>query len=144
LYPGNHYESLASYLNAITIPEGDVPEYVTVHDLSLEEGHPDKILHYKSPEKFGRDCTGKQQQHSPSLLVFLRGHPSPEWLRTIGYVCNLDPEFLRQHLEFRWTDKEKTFYTSPGLPSSSSNIIRLRVPNIVTHKKRLRLYERHP
>ncbi|KAK1767611.1 hypothetical protein QBC33DRAFT_71366 [Phialemonium atrogriseum] len=69
-------------------------------------------------------------EHGP-LLLFLRGHGSPEWLNTIGEKYGVSPELYRRHLqylEFRGRD----LYSSPSLPSSSARVFQLTIPTICT------------
>lgn len=44
-------------------------------------------------ELYGKPGTKKN-------LVFLKGYPSPEWIRCIGSKYNIDPEFFRRYIEF--------------------------------------------
>ncbi len=57
-----------------------------------------------------------------SHILFLRGNPSPEWLTTVGSTCQVEPEYLQRHLNFR---SPSEYFSLPSLPSSSENIIRL-------------------
>ena len=62
-----------------------------------------------------------------SQIVFLRGYPSPEWLSALGTVFWIDPEFFKLRLRFR---NSTEYFSSPCLPSSLEDIIRLRLITI--------------
>jgi hypothetical protein len=66
---------------------------------------------------------------SVNQILFLRGYPTPEWLRTLGSYFFIDAEFFRRHLEFNLFPY-KNMFSAPSLPSSSSNIVRLRVTSL--------------
>lgn len=143
LYSGANYANFATYLErpyqpTATIASGLSPEtpkpFVTLHDLSLPESDETRIHGFCSVDAFAKSIEEKQKQAKPSLLVFLRGHPSPQWLNTIGYLCNVDPEFLLRHLNFRTPPTERHF-TSPAPPSTTSNIIQLRISSIVCREQ---------
>jgi hypothetical protein len=67
------------------------------------------------------------RQGSSSSLIFLRGYPSANWLKTVGAHCKIDPEFFRRHLDF---NSPQEFYDLPALPSTARNIIKLRVTTV--------------
>lgn len=80
------------------------------------------------PQDFLR---GPQLKSGSAQLLFLRGFPSPEWLRVLGAQLRIDPEFFRQHLGFL---QRKDFYDIPALPSFSRNLLQLRVTTIFTRQ----------
>jgi hypothetical protein len=57
-----------------------------------------------------------------SHILFLKGNPSPEWLTTVGSICQVEPEYLQRHLSFQ---SPSNYFSLPSLPSCSENIIRL-------------------
>jgi hypothetical protein len=133
LYPGLNYENLAQYLlqpyqprsyqepSTIKSQAGvDVP-FAVLYDLGARI--PDRVHRYSSPQSF------ESLQHlgasETGHLLFLRGNPSPEWLNTIGYKCNVDPEFFLRHLDFRSTAGKPDYFNLPSLPSSNGNFLRL-------------------
>ena len=67
-------------------------------------------------------------------LLFLRGFPTSAWLRRVGSYYTVDPEFFRRHLDFSLFAHQQWF-SSPSLPSTSSNFIRLRVTSLFTRTR---------
>jgi len=120
-------------VNGQRAPEQATP-FATIHDLSLPEEDKTQISQFCTIDAFEKSIKEKKKQVKPSLLVFLQGHPSPEWLNTVGYLCNVDPEFLLRHLNFRMPPSERHF-TTPALPSTSSNIVQLRVTSIICREE---------
>ena len=57
-------------------------------------------------------------------VLFLRGHPSPSWLATIGAFCNVDPELFRWFLRYR--EEPGSDYYFGHSPSTMSNMFRFR------------------
>lgn len=57
-------------------------------------------------------------------VLFLRGHPSPEWLSSIGAFCYVDPELFRLFLRYR--AGPGTDYYFDAAPAVMSNIFRFR------------------
>jgi hypothetical protein len=101
-----------------------------MHDLNLPEGAADRIVQFNNVQEFERVCEQKKQQSSPSILLFLSGKGSPAWLSTIGWKCDVDPEFWLRHLNVHLQHNDNPFFTQPALPSSSRNIVRLKIPTI--------------
>lgn len=65
-----------------------------------------------------------------SQIMFLRGYPSPQWLRLIGSKYHVDPEFFARHMDFRTTWDKSNNFSFPSLPSSSWHLIDLPVITI--------------
>jgi hypothetical protein len=133
LYPGLNYENLAQYLlqpyqprsyqEPVTIKSQagiDAP-FVVLYDLGAKI--PDRAIRFSSPQSF------ESLQHlgasETGHLLFLRGNPTPEWLNTIGYKCNVDPEYFLRHLDFRSIAGKPDYFSLPSLPSSNGNFLRL-------------------
>ncbi|KAJ6782046.1 hypothetical protein PWT90_03864 [Aphanocladium album] len=57
-------------------------------------------------------------------VLFLRGHPSPQWLRTIGAFCCVDPELFRWFL--RYKESVGSDYYFESAPSTMSSIYRFK------------------
>ncbi|KAI9653328.1 MAG: hypothetical protein M1829_001313 [Trizodia sp. TS-e1964] len=104
----------------------------TVYELGLPEEDERPISRVSTVHAFKRMIEGKTLAN-PSLPVFLQGHQSPAWLNTVGYLCNVDPEFLLRHQNFRIPPKDRQFI-SPALPLTSSNIIHLLVTSKINHE----------
>jgi len=142
LYAGSNYVSLANFLQkpyrrgtssiSISVDKSDEedPNLVTLYDLRLPEKDKHRIEQFSRVDNFVQTCERKRKQASPSLLLFLRGYPSPEWLNNIGWLCNIDPEFILRHLNFAQSATERGYFTTPNLPSSNANILSLRLPTI--------------
>ena len=101
--------------------------------IAIEKIGSEKPKHFHDAEAFMRwkkdgDDGGSDVQ-APSLL-FMKGYPSPKWLRTLGAVYDIDPEFFQRHLNFLATMGKVDYYPLPSLPSTASNIIRARIPTI--------------
>ncbi|KAI9775354.1 MAG: hypothetical protein M1839_001270 [Geoglossum umbratile] len=141
LYPGLNYENLSQYLLQ---PYLQPYQPRSSRDLSSEKSEtacdacfavlynlsvdtPERITPFSSPEAFESSESIHDLGDSGSgYLMFLRGNPTPEWLNTIGYRCNVDPEFFLRHLDFRSTAGKPNYFNLPCLPSSNSNFMRLR------------------
>jgi len=139
LYTGSNYVSLAEYLQkpyrkgssvSISFDTNTDPELVTLHDLRLPEKDDHRVQRFGNIEDFIRTCEEKRKQASSSVLMFVRGYPSPDWLNHIGWLCNVDPEFFLRHLDFAHSSTERGYFTSPNLPSSNANHLRFRIPTI--------------
>jgi hypothetical protein len=140
LYTGDNYEALADYLQKPYSQYPDPPgprtdgreepmQFVTLHDLNIPERTNDRIKIFSDIRLFEETMREKAHSNSPRLLLFMRGYPTPEWLNTIGWLCNVDPEFYLRHLNFK-SEAKTNYFTSLMLPSSTSNIIRLRTTSI--------------
>jgi hypothetical protein len=66
----------------------------------------------------------RRRAKSEPQVIFLRGYPSPEWIKSIGACCRIeDAEFFRWHLRFKCRQE---YCLSQPLFSAFSNIIRLK------------------
>lgn len=135
LYPGVHFENLAAYIrrplearhgshsSLASDAAGDRSfAFVTLRDLDPSVDAANRVRHFNKEDDFqsiALNLASSRHGH----IVFMRGHPSPEWLLTIGQIYQLDPEFFRQHLDFR--PDRKNYFLSPSLPSASTLIARL-------------------
>jgi hypothetical protein len=63
-------------------------------------------------------------------MIFLRGHASSQWLNAVGQKHNVDPELFQRHLHKAFGPVGRDLYSSPSLPSSSSNVFQLTVSTI--------------
>lgn len=64
--------------------------------------------------------------------MFLRGFPSPKWLRRMRDTQKVSLEFYRRHLDFPAFAPlgSRDLYTSPPLPSSYARVFQLMIPTI--------------
>jgi len=76
-------------------------------------------------------------------LIFLRGLPNLEILRSMGAFYNIDPEFFRRHLDFLGSSSQGTAGRPPPavLPSTSRTIVQLRIPMIGCHSRPFKSYK---
>lgn len=66
-----------------------------------------------------------------NYLIFLKGFPSPQWLRGIGSGYGIDPEFFRRHFDFEacsWSGDA----AAVNLPSSMGRMCKLDITTIQT------------
>jgi hypothetical protein len=134
LHPGAHYSQLAQFFKSS--PRAG----------SLGTASPSPFVHVVVHDwtKTGRKRetydgeTGLQllvqlapPANESGRLVFLRGHTSRDWLLQLGAQYRIDPEYFRRHLDFL---QPREFHDLPTLPSSSRNIIKLRITTICTRE----------
>ncbi|MCJ1248406.1 hypothetical protein MMC30_005623 [Trapelia coarctata] len=145
LYPGQSYIGLANYLrqrlpssasedwrNPALLPRPKPPKaesFAVLHDFGRNSNHiksfdADEGLHdfdeYPIPAEGG-------------LLLFMRGYPSPEWLKLIGVKYEVDPEFYQRHLQFQTLASGiRDHFATPSLPSTRTHIFDLCFSSIVS------------
>ncbi|KAL8899110.1 MAG: hypothetical protein Q9207_006361 [Kuettlingeria erythrocarpa] len=136
LYPGHNYQPLADFFERYrpTTTE-EKHAFTTLYDLNLEQNNQLRVQHFSSVQEFEKACEVKKElshdKQAPALLLFLRGYPSTAWLGSIGWKCDVDPEFFLRHIDFRSGDvRDENDHTLPALPSTSTNITRLRASTI--------------
>lgn len=139
-YAGSHLEGLARYLHqafeardsplgsrTVAPDAGEPTSFVTICD--LHPSTPQRYHHINSIPEFENKAESLRTSES-GHIVFLKGNPSPEWIRSIGAKYQVDPEFFYRHLDFR-VGLRKT-YALPPLPSASRAIFKLRYTTIGT------------
>jgi hypothetical protein len=144
LYPGINYRALALFLSSwrergLIAPKQrpTTPskfDFVIVHDLYYAPGDPKRITTFDSVDGMPAFSSHPLPTNQSGQLVFLRGHPSKEWINTIGARYRINPELFRRQLPF---DSSSPMFDLPGLPSSVPNTIRLPLlslgkPNVST------------
>lgn len=87
-----------------------------------------------NPNFLNSDCLSRPSANPHGDLFILRGYPSPEWLARLGSHCSIEVEFWRQHLDFLEPSSSDTF-SYPALPSSSCEILQLRLTTIGTRAR---------
>ena len=87
-----------------------------------------KPHNFQTPEEF-YESTPVSDQDLKTQIVFLRGYPSPRWLKAIGAKYGLEPDFLAKHLDFL---NPSTSEDLPivGLPTSLAHLIPLCITTI--------------
>lgn len=139
LYPGYNFKPLVEYLQRrkdastnIEIPASPLSSssFVTLHNLRLAETDEKRVETFYEPRDLIKRLDEYLVSDAAALLLFMNGYPSPEWISNIGWKCNIDPEFFLCHLNFRPEADPTNCFALPALPSSSWNVIRLRIPSI--------------
>lgn len=72
-----------------------------------------------------RPDPGCAAETSISAILFLKGHPSPEWLAGVGSKLNVDPTVFQRHLDIPSLARRECF-PSPSLPSAADGIVQLQ------------------
>ena len=138
LYPGNNYENLAKFIQQIGDPEeASTSRYRRCDDyfaslVIINEEGLEPAKRFRNVGDFAlyqNDAAAGPKPQRPSLL-FMRGYPSSEWLKSIGSHYGLDPEFFQRHLKFRSTMGKMDYYPLPSLPSSARNNIQLPITTL--------------
>lgn len=142
LYPGQNYAYLARILgespglgrlgDLISCAPADHSTLAVLYDLKVPDIHAGTDI---SCKKFKVDdyCLLQdlpEPQESGGQLLFVRGHLSEEWIKTIGGKYRVDPEFFQRHLALPSAPIYESALALPTLPSSTRNIIRLSVSTI--------------
>lgn len=133
LYPGVNYKNLAGFLTTSSSPQprnsptpGESFSFAVVHDLSKARSD---LSRYSVFRENDLDTFLLPEHQRPAKnagkLVFLRGHPSPEWVMNVGATYRIDPEFFRRHLTFGEAHAE---FAWPQLTSSFEPMFSLSIP----------------
>jgi hypothetical protein len=110
LQPGQNYENLSQHLQqpyqSRQYPEnserlkrvGDAG-FAILYDLGVDGPQGITVTMFHRVDSFDeiQHLGATENGH----IIYLRGNPTPEWRNTIGYKCNVDPEFYLRHLNFR-------------------------------------------
>ena len=144
IYPGEHFRQLARYLarlsQAANFDDKAIRRcptlFATLYHLDphlKSETNPSKDLRSE------RDLSEAIKSLSGNIedanfLLFLRGHPTPEWLSTVGAQFRVDPEYYRRHMDLNLSPGSTNRFTSPSLPSVTSNFVTLRITTIGKRK----------
>jgi hypothetical protein len=138
LHPGIHYRQLALFLRSASLgpPTGGSPRgterspsgfaHVIIHDCSEAGNTKETYFNVKGLQRLAQLPPPEPES---GRLVFVRGHSSRDWLNQLGAQYRIDPEYFRRHLDFL---QPRDFYDLPTLPSSSRNIIQLKLVTICT------------
>lgn len=134
---GHTFENLAGFLapeyppssNAASIPQDG---FIAIYELCQQTSngmwsqsvrYPRLCEDFRHSKLYGKPGTKRN-------LVFLRGYPSPEWVRCIGSKYNIDPEYFRRYLEFGPPVRAAIRTPSLSLRSSSPKLLTLNVTTI--------------
>jgi hypothetical protein len=140
IFPGPHLDNLAAYLErgldglifSLNNESGEpsqnqVPHFLFLCD--LKKPLSERVQEFKTPKEFWNYTAEQHYQTGQSNVLFLRGHPSPEWLVAIGTRYNIDYSFFGKHLHFRSAVGKPDYFGHPTLPSNTC-IPQLKVTTI--------------
>ncbi len=138
LFPGDIYNDLNKFLKHDPIPgkyAEDLPAhgptaFATLFKLNRQEDCHSKQMTFDAFNDPARCIESMQRSvdESEPQVLFLRGHPSPEWISSIGAFCHVDPEFFRWFLRYRSIPDNDQFFSAA--PTIFSNIICLKFTTI--------------
>ncbi|KAL8951207.1 MAG: hypothetical protein Q9222_002810 [Ikaeria aurantiellina] len=129
--PGTDYIDLATWLLQDTKycnrkPEDTSPVATLYNSISASEepaqfryGDLDELLEHPRPEK------------NHGQILFLQGFLPQDWISAIGSKYNVDPQFLRRHLDFSLRPDHRDAFSTPTLPSTAKNIFELSIISIL-------------
>ena len=136
LYPGEIYFTLKEFLqqkpnttpNVDNHESSDFAWLISPSQLgqqaSSDKHSPDRYKNRGSSQGFTDlalciEVLKSNIEQSHPQVLFLRGHPSPNWLLTIGAFCYVDPELFRWFLRYRAEPRSDYYFDSaPSLMSS--------------------------
>lgn len=142
-HSGVHFEGLARYLQRTDLYEPKRPSFMNRKDLSDDDSSasfvsicnldPSATRRYQHANSISDFENGAEALKTSEFghLVFLKGHPSPEWILSIGARYQVDPEFFRRHLDFLAGFRD-AYYSLPPLPSTTKAGFKLRSTTIGT------------
>ena len=87
-----------------------------------------KSQNFRTPNEFYKS-TPMSDQGIRAQILFLRGYPSPRWLKAIGAKYGLEPDFLAKHLDFLNPSASEDL-PIVGLPTSLAHVIQLCITTI--------------
>lgn len=135
LYTGVNYRAFVKFLHeASRVRSGfqqlsDEKPYVfaSVHNLGINPGNAQRIKHFDGNSELTRFDRVLSTPSENGKLIFLKGYPSPGWVKLLGSRYRIDPEYFRRQLSLGSLTE---YHELPSLPSSSRNIIELCVTSI--------------
>lgn len=147
LYPGEIYDTLRRFLEQPNTAPNASGDFAWLISPNQQSRHP-------SPDSFSVSDSSKSRSRSQGFsdpnsciealrssielsnpqVLFLRGHPSPSWLASIGAFCYVDPELFRWFLRYREAPGSDCYFDCP--PSSMSNIFRFKFSTIGSQSHR--------
>lgn len=94
---------------------------------------------FKTPNEF-LELPPIPEEDTRAQLFFLRGYPSPRWLKAIGSKYILEPDFLAKHLDFLNPNVSEDMPVV-GLPTSLAHVIQLCITTIGSRNCEKRTYK---
>ncbi|KAK8217441.1 hypothetical protein M8818_001197 [Zalaria obscura] len=118
LYSGHHLDPLSRYLRSADefettgSPENSTQsDFARLYDFTMPPDERGQVL--ASPAKIAESAREACCAPSQARILFLKGHPTPDYVDAIGSAYNVDPEFFRQHLAVVWTDAGDGLHNGP-------------------------------
>ena len=139
LYSGHGFEDLQKFLARPILtarnPTAQFPKMLPFATLyTIGNAIKPEMRFYNDHDQLN-DALRNNIEDSRHQILFMKGYPSPEWLTSTGALLQIDPEFLRLHMRFR---EAKEYSSSPSLPSSLENFVRLKVIAVGSREGRKR------
>lgn len=139
MFTGSHFENLAGYLQqpfekrapnvSLGKPADQIDEEYNFASLyNLDQDAACKVQHFEKITDFESEARNLLTEAKHGRILFMRGHPSPQWLLAIGSQLGVDAEFFQRHLDIRLARPDQ--FSLPSLPSSSTSMFKLRITNI--------------
>lgn len=134
LYSGHHLDPLSRYLRSADefettgSPENSTQsDFARLYDFTMPPDERGQVL--ASPAKIAESAREACCAPSQARILFLKGHPTPDYVDAIGSAYNVDPEFFRQHLGEHTLSGHHAYRTS-SLPSSRMLMPRLHTMTV--------------
>ena len=134
---GYNFENLAEFLAPRYSPQVRAAStsqdgFIVIYELCLQPSTSmwfQNTRQLRSCEEF---CHGKLSGRpgTKKNLVFLRGYPSPEWIRCIGSMYSIDPEYFRRHIDFGPPVRSASRIPTLSLRSSSPKMLTLNITTV--------------
>lgn len=86
-------------------------------------------LHFNNHQAYA-DADVDPEANTTARIFVLRGHPSPDWLGTVGSVQLVDPEYFCRWLDFPYAVDRLNEFSLPALPTVGWNILELPLISI--------------
>jgi hypothetical protein len=153
LYPGEIYETLKRFLEQKSSDESsnfawlvspsssgqqtpsDKQSLSDKHSMFDTTRNPGRSEGFSEPDPCIEALKSNIEISHPQVL-FLRGHPSPNWISKIGAFCYADPELFRWFLRYRSEQGSDCYFDSA--PSVMSNMFRFKFFTIGSRNRRYR------
>lgn len=137
LFPGDIYNDLTKFLKHTPnsgkrnedLPAHSPTAFATLFKLNRQRCHSEQPAFdaFNDPATCIQSMQRSVEECEPQVL-FLRGHPSPEWISSVGAFCHVDPEFFRWFLRYRSFPDSDQFFSAA--PTTFSEIFHLKFTTI--------------
>lgn len=147
LFCGSHFRALNDLVfpSTATISSEATPfDYIVSRDFGgptrADSAHPQLATFDAASAGLASFASLAHPEPQNTRVLFVRGHPSADWINSIGSQYRIDIEYFRQKLRFL---EDKDYYDLPSLPSNSHNIFHLRISTIYKRQTALSLANVH-